>query len=72
MPWHGGTGCNGALEYGTEKFKEISEILLPISVLSIALSYGLGMGPITNALLGELLPVGIKSIATALIMALKY
>ena len=46
--------------------------MLPISVLSIALSYGLGMGPITNALLGELLPVGIKSVATALIMALKY
>ena len=46
--------------------------MLPISVLSIAFSYGLGMGPITNALLGELLPVGIKSIATALIMALKY
>ena len=52
--------------------KQISGILLPLSAMAIALSYGLGVGPIPNSLLGEVIPLKIKSIATAVIMSLKF
>ena len=49
----------------------MSEIILPISVLSGALAYGAGVGPVPNTLLGEIIPIRIKSVATAIIISIK-
>ena len=49
----------------------MSEYLLPISVICATLGYGLGVGPVLFALLGEILPLKIKSMATAIIVALR-
>ena len=54
-----------------EFFNELSQILLPISVIFTVFAYGLGVGPVPNALLGEMLPLKIKSFAIAIIMSLK-
>ena len=43
--------------------------VLPLSVICISLGYGLGVGPVLFALLGEILPLKIKSIATSFIIA---
>ena len=50
----------------------MSEYLLPISVICATLGYGLGVGPVLFALLGEILPLKIKSMATAIIVSLRY
>ena len=44
---------------------------MPISVIFTVFAYGLGVGPVPNALLGEMLPLKIKSFAIAIIMSLK-
>ena len=44
---------------------------MPLSVVLVVLAYGLGVGPVPNALLGEMLPLKIKSFAIAIIMSLK-
>ena len=49
----------------------MSEYLLPISVICATLGYGLGVGPVLFALLGEILPLKIKSMATAIIVSLR-
>ena len=48
----------------------MSEILLPLSVICTSVAFGLGVGPIPLTLFGEILPVRIKSVATAILMAL--
>ena len=50
----------------------MSDILQPLCFISIALAFGLGVGPIPNALMGEILPIRIKSLATAIVMAVRY
>ena len=42
-----------------------------MSVICTTLGYGLGVGPVPMALLGEILPLRIKSVATAIILTLK-
>ena len=46
--------------------------MLPMSIITTAFGYGIGLGPVPHALLGELLPLKIKSIGTAIIMTLKW
>ena len=50
---------------------EISESLLPLCTICTSFGYGLGVGPVLHALLGEVLPLKIKSVATAIIMSIK-
>ena len=47
-------------------WKSASDIILPISVICTGLAYGLGVGPVLFAILGEMLPQNIKSFAVAL------
>ena len=49
----------------------MSKILLPLSVITTAFGYSIGLGPVPLALLGEILPLKIKSLATAIIMTMK-
>ena len=45
---------------------------MPICVFGTEFAFGLGVGPVPMALLGEILPLKIKSVATAVIIFLKY
>ena len=45
---------------------------MPICVIIPSIGYGLGVGPVTFALLGEILPLKVKSIATSIALFLKY
>ena len=49
--------------------KNISDVLLPICVISAGLAYGLGIGPVLFSLLGEILPQKIKSFAVSMILS---
>lgn len=42
---------------------------MPICVISVGLGYGLGVGPVLFALLGEILPQRIKSLACSIILS---
>ena len=44
---------------------------MPGCVICSTFGYGLGVGPVTFALLGEILPLRVKSVATAIIIFLK-
>ena len=50
----------------------MSMVALPTSVICTALAYGLGVAPVLFALLGEILPLSIKSWAIAIIMSMRY
>ena len=52
-------------------WKSASDIILPISVICTGLAYGLGVGPVLFAILGEMLPQNIKSFAVALIWSIR-
>jgi len=52
----------------SESWKAISEPLLPVCVICTGLAYGLGLGPVLFALLGEVLPPKIKGLACALVL----
>ena len=45
---------------------------MPICVMCCSFGYGLGVGPVTFALLGEILPLKVKSVATSIVIFLKY
>ena len=59
-------------DFGNETFIEISKYVMPICVFGTEFAFGLGVGPVPMALLGEILPLKIKSVATAVIIFLKY
>ena len=61
-----------AQESQQDFWAEINVILLPVSVICTAFAYGIGVAPVLFALLGEILPLKIKGIATAIIMSLRY
>ena len=52
-------------------WSEIDVVLLPVSVICTAFAYGIGVSPVLFALLGEILPLKIKGIATGIIMSLR-
>ena len=58
-------------EFQNESFTNISKLILPLTVITTAFGYGIGVGPVPYSLLGEILPLKIKSIATAIIMTLE-
>ena len=58
-------------EFQNDTFISMSKILLPLSVITTAFGYSIGLGPVPLALLGEILPLKIKSLATAIIMTMK-
>ena len=58
-------------KFESEKFIQISQILMPGCVICSTFGYGLGVGPVTFALLGEILPLKVKSVATAIIIFFK-
>ena len=58
-------------EFQNDTFIGMSKILLPLSVITTAFGYSIGLGPVPLALLGEILPLKIKSLATAIIMTMK-
>ena len=58
-------------DFQSDTFNQINKIMLPMSIITTAFGYGVGLGPVPHALLGELLPLKIKSIGTAVIMTLK-
>jgi len=45
---------------------------MPICVMCCSFGYGLGVGPVTFALLGEILPLKVKSVATSIVIFLKF
>ena len=51
---------------------QIGQVLLPICVLAVSLGYGLGVGAVPASLLGEIIPLKIKSVATSIILFLKF
>ena len=51
--------------------KGIGDALLPICVICTGLGYGLGMGPVLFALLGEVLPQKVKTLACSIILSLR-
>ena len=57
--------------FENEMFKEISRIIMPLCVILVFVFYGLGVGPVTFALLGEVLPLKVKSVATSIILFIK-
>ena len=46
--------------------------VFPVCIILAGLSFGLGVGPVPFALLGEVLPQKIKAPASALILTLRY
>ena len=58
-------------DFQNEWFINISKIVLPLSVMMTTFGYGIGCGPVPNSLLGEIIPLKIKSMATAIIISLK-
>ena len=52
-------------------WKSASDIILPISVICTGLAYGLGVGPVLFALLGEILQLNNKSFPVALIWSIR-
>ena len=51
-----------------EYILSICNVVLPICVILSGLSYGLGIGPVPFALLGEVLPQRVKAVASAFIL----
>ena len=58
-------------KFENQTFKDLSAILMPACVILVFVFYGLGVGPVTFALLGEVLPLKVKSFATSIILFLK-
>ena len=58
-------------KFQNQTFKDFSAILMPACVILVFVFYGLGVGPVTFALLGEVLPLKVKSFATSIILFLK-
>ena len=50
----------------------LSQNVFPICIVLSGLCYGLGVGPVPFALLGEVLPQKIKAVASSLILTLRY
>ena len=50
----------------------LSVYLLPVCVISSALGYGLGLGPILFSMLGEIFNPKIKGLASAIVMSCRY
>ena len=46
----------------------MTDFLVPISVLSVSLAYGMGVGPLQYTLLGEIMPLKVKGVATGIII----
>ena len=55
-----------------ELTNQIGQILLPIFVISSCFAYGLGVGSVPTALLGEIIPLKIRSVAVSIILCLKF
>ena len=49
----------------------ISGIAMPLCVILVFVFYTLGVGPVSFALLGEVLPLKVKSVATSIILFIK-
>ena len=58
-------------KFQNQIFMDCSVILMPTCVILVFVFYGLGVGPVTFALLGEVLPLKVKSFATSIILFLK-
>ena len=50
----------------------LSQNVFPICIVLSGLCYGLGVGPVPFALLGEVLPQKIKAVASSTILTLRY
>ena len=59
-------------DFQNETFQSVSEYLIPFGVIGTTFGFGMGMGGVPVALLGEILPLKIKSIATSTILFLKF
>lgn len=60
------------MESGNDGFKSIGDILLPLFVILACFGYGIGIGPIPFALLGEILPQNMKAMASALVLTTRH
>ena len=58
-------------DFGNETFIEISQYILPTCVVGTTFAFGCGVGPVPMALLGEIIPLKIKSVATAILLFFK-
>ena len=56
----------------SDEFKEFGDILLPFFVIVACFGYGIGVGPIPFALLGEILPQNVKAMASALVLTTRH
>ena len=52
--------------------KVITKNVLPVSVIFVGFGYGIGVGPVPFALMGEILPQTIKQFACAFVLAIRY
>ena len=60
------------MESGNDGFKAVGDILLPLFVILACFGYGIGIGPIPFALLGEILPQNMKAMASALVLTTRH
>ena len=60
------------MESGSNEFKDFGDILLPFFVIVACFGYGIGVGPIPFALLGEILPQNVKAMASALVLTTRH
>ena len=51
--------------------KGFMEVLLPICVILAGLGYGIGVGLVPFALMGEVLPAKVKAFACAILLAFR-
>ena len=58
-------------KFQNQTFMDCSVILMPTCVILVFVFYRIGVGPVTFALLGEVLPLKVKSFATSIILFLK-
>ena len=60
------------MESGNSFIESFGDILLPTCMIIACFSYGLGVGPIPFALLGEIVPQRIKAVASALVLTTRH
>ena len=52
--------------------KSFMDAMLPIFVILAGFGYGIGVGPVPFALMGEVLPAKVKAFACAILLAFRY
>ena len=55
-----------------DTMKMVTKYVLPVSVIFVGFGYGIGVGPVPFALMGEILPQTIKQFACAFVLSIRF